>query len=255
MTHVAFTKMQALGNDFMVIDGLRYPVDFNRPHQITQWGDRKHGVGFDQLLWVGPPTSPEADFDYRIFNADGSEVGQCGNGARCLARFIFERGISAKRHVSLKTHSGLMHVTRHALDWYAVEMAAPVFEHTSDGLFVDVGNPHWVIETEQNVAFLDLHELGPRLQALHPVNIEWVNRIHDDHLRIRVFERGVGETMGCGSGAVASAAAMIYLGKSTAQRIRVDMSGGYVMVSWPQQDARISLEGEAHRVFDATLSF
>jgi diaminopimelate epimerase len=254
-TPIAFTKMHALGNDFMIIDGLRHKVNFDRPYQISSWADRHRGVGFDQLLWVGESASKEADFECRIFNADGSEVGQCGNGMRCLARFIFEQGISVQRSLRLRTKTALIHVTRHQLDWYEVALPTPYFEPkiNGEGVFVDVGNPHWVIETSENIHALNISVLGPQLQNIHHVNIEWVNRIQEDHLSIRIFERGAGETQACGSGALASAAAMIHTGSVSLKRIRVDMPGGHVMVSWPDCKGPIFLEGEAYTVYHGLL--
>jgi diaminopimelate epimerase len=151
-----------------------------------------------------------------------------------------------------------MNVRRHHLDWYEVDLPEPVFMN-QDGnrdVWIDLGNPHRVIWSDQEIELLDIPLLGTQLQKEYDVNIEWVNQIKDDWLRIRVFERGAGETLGCGSGAVASAVACIHQQKTSSRRIRVDMPGGHVMVHWPQTDSgRVILEGEAYTVFQGQMYF
>jgi diaminopimelate epimerase len=271
-----FVKMQALGNDFVVLDGVSQNLDLSQgPALFRRLGDRRLGVGCDQILLIEPAPNAQADFAYRIFNADGSEVGQCGNGARCLARFVERRGLSQKRRLQVATQTTLM--TLELLDegWVRADLSLPQFEpesiplarsrqerdyvlHTELGDIrggaVSVGNPHFVIEVG-DVDQAPVAQWGPLL-ASHPdfpqgVNVGFVQRLADDHLRLRVFERGVGETPACGSGACAAAVIMRRWGRCAAQ-VRVDLPGGQLRVQWDEGQP-VSMEGPAEWVYEGEI--
>ena len=258
MQPIMFSKMQALGNDFMMIDGVRHPVSFlDQAHTIKALANRRTGLGFDQLLYIEQDPTECADFQVRIFNADGSEVGQCGNGVRCVAKFIFEQGLSVKKDLRITTSTLTMKVTRHSPSWYEVHLPAPLFPSLpkeQGGIFVEVGNPHWVFVSHEDIHQLDIDTLGTQLHQQHWVNLEWVQCLNDEHIQIRIYERGAGETHACGSGAVASVAAMVHHQQlNPEKKIRVDMLGGCVFVNYPDPNGDICLEGEAHGVYHGVL--
>jgi diaminopimelate epimerase len=279
-----FAKMHGLGNDFMVIDLVSQSeaVDTGR---IRAWADRRTGVGFDQLLLIEPPGDPEADFRYRIFNADGSEVEQCGNGARCAARYIQHRRLSPKPTLVLQTQGGPI-VTHLAADGMVeVDMGEPGAGPTSipldpsaepslreivDGCPsyeilvegeswqftpVSIGNPHAVLFV-QSVAEAPVATLGPALVA-HPVfpegaNIGFCQVIDRSFLRLRVFERGVGETRACGTGACAAVVAAQLHGL-VGQRVKVSLPGGKVRINWPGPGSAIRMTGPTALVFEGRI--
>lgn len=270
-----FSKMHGLGNDFMVIDLVTQAAHL-APEQISTWADRRVGIGFDQLLVVEPPTSPTADFRYRIYNADGSEAEQCGNGARCFARFVFERRLTPKKQLVLDTSN--RRITTSILNDGDVEvdMGKPSFEPkdvpylgatgpgsqsvTIDGetiafTAVSVGNPHAVVDVP-DVASADVERLGAALTR-HPdfpegVNVGFCQRIDESFVRLRVFERGVGETQACGTGACAAVAAGIHNGQLSSN-VKVSLTGGKLRLSWPGEGSSIKMIGPAALSFEGSI--
>ena len=224
-----FSKMHGLGNDFMVVDAVTQNVFFS-PELIRRLADRHLGVGFDQLLVVEPPYDPELDFHYRIFNADGSEVAQCGNGARCFARFVRLKGLTNKRDIRVSTANGRMVLTVTDDDLVRVNMGEPNFEPSAVPFrankaektyimraaeqtilcgVVSMGNPHCVIQVD-DVDTAAVETLGPVLESHERfperANIGFMQVVKREHIRLRVYERGAGETQACGSGACAAVA-------------------------------------------------
>ncbi|MBZ2189192.1 diaminopimelate epimerase [Alcanivorax sp. JB21] len=274
-----FTKMHGLGNDFMVLDGIRQPL----PEQgsplpvatLQRLADRHFGIGFDQLLLVQPALG-DADFRYRIFNADGSEVGQCGNGARCFARFVREEGLTDKHDIRVETRSGdiTLHVTDDGL--VTVDMGAPRWApkdiplratQEADTYFlvsgqqawevsaVSLGNPHCV-QLVENVDTAPVATVGPLLES-HPdfperVNVGFMQIVDRGHIRLRVFERGVGETLACGSGACAAVVCGQRRGLLD-DTVTVTLPGGDLRVRYTNTGG-VLMTGPASRVYDGHLN-
>ena len=229
---IEFTKMHGLGNDFMVIDLVTQRMNLTTD-LVRLLADRHLGVGFDQLLIVEPPSRPDVDFKYRIFNADGTEVSQCGNGARCFASFVQARKLSFKQRLRVETASGIITLTTDRYGWVQVDMGKPKFEPdeipfapkaitkvgNSYRLVVDgtpvqlyianMGNPHAVIKVD-DVLTADVERLGRLLESHEAfperVNVGFMQVVNQRHIRLRVYERGVGETQACGTGACAAVA-------------------------------------------------
>lgn len=269
---LAFTKMHGLGNDFVVIDATRLPVRLDAA-QIRLMADRHFGVGFDQLLMVEPPRCPDVDFRYRIFNADGSEVEQCGNGARCFARFVREHGLTHKDFIRVETAAGVIGLRVTSEGRVVVDMGRPRFlpqeipfvaEAPRESYLVEVngspvelavvnmGNPHAVLFVDA-VDTAPVDTLGPLLMA-HPrfplrANIGFVQVLSRERVKLRVFERGVGETLACGTGACAAVAAGQRRGLLDA-RVNVQLPGGELYVEWRGGAAPVLLEGPATRVYE-----
>lgn len=279
---IEFAKMHGLGNDFMVIDLVTQTASIHAD-LVRDWADRHTGVGFDQLLLVEPPTEPDADFRYRIFNADGTEVAQCGNGARCAAMYIRHRRLSPKPDLVLQTNTGP--ISTHLLSDGQVEVGmgeprlAPAdvpfdagagaaatdenvlqFEIDVCGtrhrfLPVSMGNPHAVLFVD-SVAAAPVAEVGAALVA-HPVfpegaNIGFCEVVDRGFMRLRVFERGVGETRACGSGACAAAVAAHLLDKVGA-RVKVSLPGGKVRIAWQGPGSEVRMTGPAALVFEGRI--
>jgi diaminopimelate epimerase len=265
----AFTKMQSLGNDFIMLDGIRQAVRLDSA-TVRRLADRHTGVGCDQLI-VAEPGDDSVDFHMRIFNADGSEVSQCGNGARCFARYLLESGLTAKRRLRVSTQTS--HLTLQADDdWQvSVEMGIPQFEPVdipfrapargreyqllaageSIRLAVaSIGNPHAVLRVDQ-VANAPVSRLGPAIEQ-HPdfpqrTNVGFAEIAGRRHLRLRVWERGVGETRACGSGACAAMA--VYRDEGLVDDVvQVELTGGVVEVNWPGTGT-LHMRGPAETVF------
>lgn len=267
-----FTKMHGLGNDFVVIDLVSQHVRLE-PEQIRLLADRHFGIGCDQLLLVEPPDRPDVDFRYRIFNADGSEVQQCGNGARCFARFVRERRLTAKNVLRVETASGVIELRIDDKGWVTVDMGAPrfrpdeiPFQAEADAAthsvevegravtlsVVNMGNPHAVLQVE-NVDTAPVHALGPVLEC-HPrfperVNVGFMQVVDRHHIRLRVFERGAGETLACGTGACAAAVAGIRLGLLESP-VQVTLPGGELEINWAGAGRAVIMRGPTARVFD-----
>jgi diaminopimelate epimerase len=267
--------MHGLGNDFMVFDAINQSVKLTED-QIRSWSDRHTGVGFDQLLLVEKPTQVDVDFRYRIFNADGSEVAQCGNGARCFAHFVRDTGLSDKDALTVETASGII-VLYHEAGGVRVNMGVPRFavmqvplnlaqhsvyealiegETTRFGA-VSMGNPHAVLWVE-NIATADVERWGKAMQArrdLFPVgvNVGFAQLVGRDHIRLRVYERGAGETQACGTGACAAMAVCRQL-DMVDEYVTVSLPGGDLQVVWSGKvDDVLWMTGPAVSVFEGKI--
>lgn len=272
---LVFTKMQGLGNDFVVIDGVTQPVSLDAA-RVRQIADRRYGVGCDQVLLAEPATRPDADFRYRIWNADGGEVEHCGNGVRCLARFLIDQGLAGAGLLTLETVAGLTRVTPGAEGLMQVDMGVPVLDpaaipfeakapatqypltvegETLDMGVVSMGNPHAVLVVP-DLATAPVERLGPVLEH-HPafpnrVNVGFMQIIDPGHIRLRVYERGVGETLACGTGACA-AVVVGRLNGWLAETVTVDLTGGPLVIHWPGKDHPLWMTGPAVAVFEGRL--
>jgi diaminopimelate epimerase len=272
---LAFTKMQGAGNDFVVIDGVAQRFDLPAD-AIRRLADRRFGVGCDQVLVVERPTRTDADFRYRIFNADGGEVEQCGNGARCFVVFVRARGLTDRREIRVETKGGLI-VPRLVADGEVeVDMGAPRFAAADvpftggsggavdtldvDGRPVEVsvlsmGNPH-AVQVVGDVDAAPVTTEGPRIER-HPrfparVNAGYMEVVDRANIRLRVWERGAGETLACGTGACAAAVAGIARGLLDSP-VRVETRGGALTVSWAGGDNAVWMKGPAATVFEGTI--
>lgn len=266
-----FSKMHGIGNDFMVIDAINQAVELSS-EQVQALADRHCGVGFDQLLLVEAATSPNADFRYRIYNADGREVGQCGNGARCFMHFVHDRGLTDKTELSVDTQSGLLQLVLEADGQVTVDMGEPrlapadvpfdaaEFAHTCpldvDGEVLDItalsmGNPHAVLQVDA-VETAPVGRLGPLIEghARFPqrANAGFMQIIDPEHIRLRVYERGAGETRACGSGACAAVVAG-RLRDQLAPRVNVSLTGGNLVVKWAGEGYPVYMTGPATQVY------
>ncbi|WP_218311566.1 diaminopimelate epimerase [Alteromonas antoniana] len=273
---IQFSKMHGLGNDFMVVDNVTQNVFFSK-EKIQQLADRNFGIGFDQLLLVEPPYDPDQDFHYRIFNADGSEVSQCGNGARCFARFVKQKGLTNRNKVVVSTKAGKMVLYLEKDGQVTVNMGKPEFDpakvplkankqenfyiirDNEQTLFcgaVSMGNPHCVMEVD-DVDTAPVHDIGPRLERHERfpegVNVGFMQIVSDAHIKLRVFERGAGETLACGSGACAAVAIGQIQGK-LGKDVRVDLPGGSLRIRWPGEDAPLKMTGPAEHIYDGQLT-
>ncbi|MGJ0517213.1 MAG: diaminopimelate epimerase [Methylomicrobium sp.] len=273
---IHFTKMHGLGNDFVVIDAI-HQTPYLEPESIKKLADRHFGIGFDQLLLVEKPVSTNADFKYRIFNADGSEVSQCGNGARCFARFVRDKGLSAKDEVRVDTDAGQlllkfdddgqitvnMGIPRHqpAEIPLLADHQAPTYQviaHDQVYTFgaVSMGNPHAVLQVP-DVETAPVAETG-RLLESHPVfparaNIGFMQIVDRSHIKLRVYERGAAETLACGSGACA--AAVIAIERDLVDRhVQVELPGGTLKISWAGRGEPVLMTGPAISVFEGTIN-
>ncbi len=269
-----FTKMHGLGNDFVVIDAIHQQVDLS-PEQIRRLADRRFGIGCDQLLLVEPPRLPKTDFHYRIFNADGSEVEQCGNGARCFARFVREKGLTDKDVIDVGTAAGpiRLFIVR---EFVRVNMGAPVFEperipfkaeHVSPTYALQVekavisisalsmGNPHAVLQVN-DVAEAPVETLGPLIEHHERfperTNVGFMAVRNAGEIDLRVWERGAGETLACGTGACAAVVAGRLRGLLD-ERVTVHLPGGDLVVSWTGGDAPVWMTGPAETVFEGEI--
>ncbi len=275
MASLTFFKMHGLGNDFMVFDAIHQDVQLS-PEQIRRWANRHTGVGFDQLLLVESAQQAGVDFRYRIFNADGSEVAQCGNGARCFARFVREQGLSDKDELVVETASGIIKLY-HEANGVRVNMGAPRFESQDIPLTliraphyllslgddvvtfyaVSMGNPHAVIEVD-NIDEADVSGIGAALQAradIFPesVNVGFVQIVGREEVRLRVYERGSGETQACGTGASAAMAAL-RSADLVDEHVRVSLLGGDLMIRWSGDESEpLWMTGPAETVFKGAI--
>lgn len=268
--------MHGLGNDFMVVDNITQNIFFS-PEQIKRLADRNTGIGFDQLLLVEPPYDPDLDFHYRIFNADGSEVEQCGNGARCFARFVRMKGLTNKYKIQVSTRSGKMQLQLEKDGQVTVNLGQPRFdpqkvpfqaqkregtyilragEHTVLCGVVSLGNPHCVV-TVDDIETAPVQELG-ELIASHErfpesVNVGFMQVVSPEHVKLRVYERGVGETLACGTGACA-AAIVGQVQKKLAKQVQVDLPGGSLQIRWKGDGSPVRMTGPAESIFDGQIS-
>ncbi|MRF42547.1 diaminopimelate epimerase [Escherichia coli] len=270
-----FTKMHGLGNDFMVLDLVSQHAHI-QPKHAKQWGDRHTGIGFDQLLIVEAPNNPEVDFRYRIFNADGSEVEQCGNGARCFARFVLDKRLTAKKRIRVETKSGIIELDVQNDGQVSVDMGPPRFnpaeipfvadeQALSYPLEVDgqvhsiaalsMGNPHAVLRVD-DVRTAPVHQLGPKIEN-HPrfpqrVNAGFLQVIDRHRANLRVWERGAGETQACGTGACAAAVAAISQGWMDSP-VSLDLPGGRLHIEWAGPGKPVLMTGPAVRVYEGQV--
>ena len=272
-----FAKMHGLGNDFAVIDAINQSFE-PRPELVQRWADRFDGIGFDQMLIVESPHSEGAAFKYRIYNADGSEVAQCGNGARCFARFVREQGMTDLDIIPVETNTGLL--TLEAIDAtrYRVNMGVPCFEPAEIPLHaelrqdlyqteyegqeisfsaVSIGNPHMVIQVE-DINNCDIETLGPYFEShrLFPAraNIGFMQVLERGAFKLRVFERGVGETRACGSGACAAMVAGVQLGMLE-NSARAILSGGELNLEWQGDTNPVMMTGETAMVYQGEIEY
>ena len=272
---ISFTKMQGLGNDFMVIDAINQPINLT-PVQIRALANRHFGIGFDQLLLIEKPENKDADFKYRIFNADGGEVAQCGNGARCFALFVIEKNLFTSNEIKVDTNNGRLILKINPDNTVSVNMGIPEFSpdkiplavhQESDSYSIEVkgqtvnfgavsmGNPHAVIRVEDVIA-APVQELGHLLEshALFPerANIGFMQILDRNHIKLRVFERGAGETLACGSGACAAVAVGIRQ-KLLDTPVTVELIGGSLTISWAGNGEPLFMTGPATTVFEGEI--
>lgn len=270
-----FTKMQGAGNDFVVLDGVSQRLALTPP-QLRRLADRHFGVGCDQILLVEPPRAAGTDFRYRIFNADGGEVEQCGNGARCFVRFVRERGLTPKSAIRVETAAGIIEPRMEPDGEVTVNMGAPVFEpkripfiSDSDALVqplqvggatieisaVSMGNPH-AVQLVADVDAAPVASQGPLIErhARFPerVNAAYMQVQDRGRIRLRVYERGAGETLACGTGACAAVAAGIRRGLLDAH-VRVSTRGGDLTIRWEGADNPVWMTGPAVTVFEGEI--
>ena len=281
--HIRFTKMQGAGNDFVVLDATRQPLALNRA-QLRHLGDRRFGVGADQILVVEPPRSADADFGYRIFNNTGDEVEHCGNGARCFVRYVHDRGLTTKRTVTVDTVNNRLQLHLQADGRVTVDMNRPVFAldrvpfdatglvprregdfdlwplDVGEGRQVPVavlsmGNPH-AVQRVEDVREAPVAALGPRIEqhARFPrkVNVGFMQVQDRAHIALRVYERDAGETLACGTGACAAVVAGIRLGWLDA-KVDVQARGGLLTVEWAGGDAHVLMTGPAVTVYEGDI--
>ena len=274
--HFNFTKMHGLGNDFIVIDAINQTINLT-PNEIRRLSDRYTGIGFDQCLIVEKSTHADIDFFYRIFNANGDEVGQCGNGARCLARFIHKQQLSTKSSIKVATKTVTMQLQLHDDDSVSVILPKPQLDphqipligHTKPNTYtlklqnndsiqlhaINVGNPHAVLV----VPTWPIEDLNPQGHAIsthqdfpEQTNVGFMYIDNPSHIFLRVYERGCGETQACGSGAVAAMAiGRLYYNLNSS--VTVSLLGGDLLISWPDLNGNITLRGPASFVYDGKV--
>lgn len=270
-----FTKMHGLGNDFVVIDAISQPVDLS-PARVRFLADRHFGVGCDQLLVVEAPTHAGVDFRYRIFNADGGEVEQCGNGARCFVRFVHDKGLTDKRAIRVETKSGIIQPRLEDDGQVTVDMGVPVleparipFDSEADAVVqplvvgddtlavtaVSMGNPH-AVQVVADVDQAPVEVQGPVIES-HPrfparVNAGFMQVVDGHTIRLRVYERGAGETLACGTGACAAVVAGVLRGLLESP-VRVETRGGALSIAWAGRGEPVLMTGPAVSVFDAQI--
>lgn len=266
MQNIHFTKMHGCGNDYIYVDATQYHIP--DPSQAARlWSDRHKGIGSDGLVLIDRSPVNDADFQMRIFNADGSEAVMCGNASRCIGKYLYERHLTDETEIRLLTLSGIKVLQLHVDDEgfvqsVTVDMLEPVFENTAQfkpsdslpsGTFVSMGNPHYVIFTDD----IDMVGTeGPKLEN-HPAfpercNIEFAQVLPDGNIRVRVWERGSGITMACGTGACATAVAATLTGKAS-RSSRIIMDGGALDIEWNENDNHVYKTGPATFVFDGEI--
>ena len=276
---IPFTKMHGLGNDFVVIDAVSHPLELP-PGRVRELSDRHFGIGFDQLLLVEPPSDPGVDFDYRIFNADGEEVEHCGNGARCFANFVHDKGLTRANPIRVKTVNRILSLTRQEGGLVSVDMGRPEFEpaaipfnsdhqaslYTREVMVagetltlsfsaLSMGNPHAVLIVE-DLAKSAVKDIGGALGS-HPdfpagVNVGFMQILGPDEIAVRVWERGAGETLACGTGACAAAVAGCLQGV-IGGTVKVNLTGGQLTVDWRGDDASVIMTGPTATVYEGSF--
>lgn len=277
--NIPFTKMHGLGNDFIVIDGVSRDISIS-PERIRELAHRRFGIGFDQLLLVEPPSQDDVDFNYRIFNVDGGEVEHCGNGARCFARFVRDKGLTDKNPVRVKTSNRILVLDMDEQGNVAVDMGLPVFVPAEIPLLakeqalnyrrtlqvagesievefsaLSMGNPHAVIKVEDldKTAVKDIGEaLGKHPDFPEGVNVGFMEIVDRQHLKLRVFERGTGETLACGTGACAAVVSARRAGLLD-NEAEVQLRGGSLSIHWDGDDQPVMMTGPTASVFEGTV--
>ena len=282
---LSFSKMQGAGNDFVVIDATRAPIGLSAT-QLRQLGDRRFGVGADQILVVERSATPGVDFRYRIFNNSGDEVEHCGNGARCFVHFVRDHGLTDKRVLRVETMNNLLELRLQDDGRVTVDMNVPVFEpqripfdpigltpHRINGFelwpladlgprpavevaVLSMGNPH-AVQIVDDVENALVAEIGPRIET-HPrfarrVNVGFMQVVSRERIRLRVHERGAGETLACGTGACAAVVAGIRIGRLN-PRVDVDTRGGVLTIEWHGGISHVLLTGPAETVFEGEIN-
>ena len=278
-----FTKMQGAGNDFVMLDATRAPIELT-PEQLRRLGDRRFGVGADQILLVEPSQRAGVDFRYRIFNNTGDEVEHCGNGARCFVRYAREHGLTTRDHIRVETMNRVLELHLQADGRVTVDMSAPVFEHIAlpfdasglsprrEGAFelwplelemgrvvevavLSMGNPH-AVQRVEDVRLAPVAQMGPmvEMQARFPrkVNAGFMQVVSRGQIALRVYERHAGETLACGTGACAAVVAGIRLGWLDT-RVDVHTRGGVLTIEWAGGDASVLMTGPAETVFEGEI--
>lgn len=270
-----FTKMHGAGNDFVVVDAISQKVNMS-PERVRKIADRNFGIGCDQILVVETPDKPDVDFNYRIFNADGGEVEQCGNGARCFAKYVRDRKLCARNPVRVSTAKGVIEIQANTDHSYTVDMGEPQFEPQEIPLNADqrlatytldsssgpidfyslsMGNPHAVL-TVKDTDSAPLETLGAELEehSIFPnrANIGFMQIVSEQEINLRVFERGVGETLACGTGACAAAVSGIAQGQLTSP-VKVHLPGGTLTIDWQGPGHSVILTGPAKTVFHGQI--
>ena len=271
-----FTKMHGLGNDFVVLDATAQPLEL-APAALRRIADRHLGIGCDQILQVEQPRSPDTDFYYRIFNADGGEVEQCGNGARCFVRYVRDRGMTTQSEIRVGTRGGVIVPRLESDGQVTVEMGVPVFDpeavpfianeqaltyhvdlggRTVELSVLSMGNPH-AVQIVPDVANAPVAVEGPRIES-HPrfpkrVNAGFMQVLDRKRIRLRVYERGAGETLACGTGACAAVVAGVMRSVLDRDRVTVETRGGELVISWPADNAPVMMTGPAVTVFEGEI--
>jgi diaminopimelate epimerase len=274
---IKFSKMHGIGNDFMVID-LVTQTGRVRPERVRELAHRNFGIGFDQLLVVERPTRPDVDFRYRIFNADGSEVENCGNGARCFARFVYDQHLTGKRDIRVETAAGIMELHLTDDGQVTVDMGKPIltpatipflaeeflpeYRRDIEGLgevrfgAVSMGNPHAVLRVD-NVDTAPVNRWGPIIESCdyfpRKVNVGFMQVVNPHHIRLRVFERGTGETLACGTGACAAVVSGQLRGWLQ-PGVKVSLPGGDLTINWDGDAASVRMTGPAVTVFEGRIN-
>lgn len=270
-----FTKMQGLGNDFVVLDGINQSINLDQ-QQMRLLTDRHFGIGCDQILLV-EKASGQADFRYRIFNADGGEVEQCGNGARCFVRYVHDHGLTQKNEIRIETLSGVISPKLELNGNITVNMGKPIFEPEKVPFIAEkyaltysleiqdkpvkisvlsMGNPH-AVRVVQDIDSAPVATEGALIE-MHPrfpkrVNVGYMQVIGRNYIKLRVFERGAGETLACGTGACAAVVAGINLDLLDNQ-VTVSTRGGELKISWNGQDEPVWMTGPAVTVFEGEIN-
>ena len=280
---LAFTKMQGAGNDFVVLDGTRSAIELT-PAQLRHLGDRRFGVGADQILLVEPGDGAAIDFRYRIFNNSGDEVEHCGNGARCLVRFVHQRGLTRQRTVRVATVNNRLELHLRDDGRVTVDMSLPVFEHarlpfdagglaarpeggfelwplalgeagTVEVAVLSMGNPH-AVQRVVDVATAAVSAIGPLVESharfARKVNAGFMQVLSRSHIALRVYERDAGETLACGTGACAAVVAGIRLGWLD-RSVEVDARGGRLSIEWPTDESSVLMTGPAETVYQGEI--
>ena len=275
MNRLLFTKMEGAGNDFVVVDAMHKAFELSAS-TIRELADRHTGIGFDQLLVIEPPRTQDTDFYYRIFNADGGEVSQCGNGARCFVRYVHDKALSNKQSIRVETASGVIEPRLEADGEITVDMAKPLFEPVEIPMLVparassytitvneaqieigalSMGNPH-AVQVVTDIEAAPVISQGPKIEN-HDLFPERANagymQITDRHnIRLRVWERGVGETLACGTGACAAVVTGI-MWELIDSPVRVHTRGGELQIAWQGEEGNVLMTGPARAVFEGEI--